>query len=231
MCSPPVNIHPLSDLIATINTNCEHRSLEERKVRERDLEIVRVEVASATQKYRHSDKEGVIEVKPSWVSKTDPVKYPVRSLASLWQQRMKERFEIDGPEFTEKEFGQFKHLVKGLGDLNREVVEWMVDPANWWLFGQQVRSELPVSLIPDRPHIGFLLQYRGIGLRLMDSKLRDLSEWADFISKLDKRKYEENRKLLWAYAMGNPEALAKIEAAQTLPEIELLLSDVFNSNA
>ncbi|MCU1269956.1 MAG: hypothetical protein JWN74_1250 [Acidobacteriaceae bacterium] len=150
-------------------------------------------------------------MKPNWINKTDPVHHPVRFLASIWEERMLEKFGIAGKQFTPKEFGQLKCLMKALGDLNREVIEWMVDPANWWLFCQQVRIELPVSVIPDRPHVGFLLKYRGVGLRFMHSILRHSTEWADFISRLEKRKYEQTKKLLWAYAMGKPEALAKIE--------------------
>jgi hypothetical protein len=170
-------------------------------------------------------------VKPSWVSKTDPVQHPVRFLASIWQQRMKERFGTNAIDFTAKEFGQFKHLVKALGDLNREVVEWMVDPVNWWLFCQQVQSELPVSPIPDRPHVGFLLKYKGVGLRFMHSRLRDASDWADFMSKVEEKKYAQIKNLLWAYAMSKPEALVEIKAAKTLPEIELLLNEVLDSSA
>jgi hypothetical protein len=169
-------------------------------------------------------------VKPNWVSKTDPVQHPVRFLASIWQQRMKDNFGIKGMQFTPKEFGQLKCLMKALVDLDRQVIEWMVDPVNWWHFCQQVRIELPVSVIPNRPNVGFLLRYRGIGLRLMHFKLRDSTEWADFVSKLDKRKYEQFKNLLLVYAMGKPEALAKIEAAQTLPEIEGLFSGIIDND-
>jgi hypothetical protein len=165
-------------------------------------------------------------LKPSWVSKTDPVHHPVRFLASVWQQRMKEKFEISGMQFTSKEFGQLKCLMKALGNLHRDVIAWMLDPINWWHFCQQVRTELGIRWVPDRPEVGFLLQYQGVALRVMHARLCNSIAGADFITKLEKRWFEEKKELLVVYAVGNPEKLAKIAAAKTLAEMELLFNEM-----
>ncbi|MCU1305402.1 MAG: hypothetical protein JWN45_97 [Acidobacteriaceae bacterium] len=170
-------------------------------------------------------------MKANWESKTDPVHHPVRFLAGVWQQRMKERFGITGVQFTPKEFGQLKRVMNAFGDLSREVIEWMLDPVNWWHFCQQVRSELGIHFVPDYPEVGFLLGYRGVGLNLMYSKLRYSIEWADFINRLEKKKYEQTKNLLLLYAVGKPGELAKIEAAKTLSEIELLFNEMLDDDA
>ena len=58
-------------------------------------------------------------MKPSWVSKTDPEKHPVRFLASIWQQQMKGKFGISvslsGKE-RGKEMGRLRDLRLHLGD-------------------------------------------------------------------------------------------------------------------
>ena len=116
--------------------------------------------------------------------------------------------------------------MNALGDLTPDVIEWMLDPVNWWLFCQQVRAELKVHFVPDYPEVGFLLQYRGVALRLMHARLCNSIAWADFITKLEKRWCEERKKLLLVYAVGNPERLAKIYAAKTLADIELVFNEV-----
>ena len=140
------------------------------------------------------------ELKPTWVSKTDPEHHPVRFLASVWNQRMKERFGIQ-TSFGGKEFGQLRNLMNALGDLTPDVIEWMLDPSNWWFFCQQVQSELKVRFVRDYPEVGFLLLYRGVALRLMHTKLQNSPEHADFIGRLEKRWNEAEKKLSLAYAM------------------------------
>jgi hypothetical protein len=76
--------------------------------------------------------------------------------------------------------GQLKPLRKTLGALTRDVVEWMVDPVNWWHFCQQVCAESRLRRAPDHPHLGFLLAI-GIGLRVMHSKLRNSTPTPDFV--------------------------------------------------
>jgi len=72
-------------------------------------------------------------MKPNWESKRDPKHHPVRFLAGLWQQRMKDNFRIT-VQLIPKEMGQLQSLRKALGDLSPDVVEWMLDPVNWWHF-------------------------------------------------------------------------------------------------
>jgi hypothetical protein len=100
-------------------------------------------------------------LKPSWVTKTDPEKHPVRFLASIWQQQMKANFGVAERPMTDKEFGQLKSLRLHLGDLTREVIEWIVDPIHWWHFCQQVLKESKNHRVSEGPDIGLLLLRRG----------------------------------------------------------------------
>jgi hypothetical protein len=166
-------------------------------------------------------------VKPSWVSKTDPLHHPVRFLAAVWQQRMKEKFGFES-DFTSKEFGQLRNLKNALVDLTPDVIEWMLDPINWWIFCQQVRAELKVRFVPDYPEVGFLLLYRGVALRLMHARLCNSIAGAEFITKIEKRWYGQNKNLLLVYAIGNPERLAKINAAKTLADMQMVFNEIMD---
>ncbi len=172
-----------------------------------------------------------MELKPSWVTKTDPKHHPVRFLAGLWQQRIKERFGLFQAEFTPQQYGQLKCLRGHLGDLTRDVVEWIVDPVNWWHFCQQVRAESKKSLVTERPDIGFLLLRRGSALRVMRSRLSTSSAGAEFVKKLDGKEYDRIKTLLLtAYAEGKPERLTKIEAAKTLTDIQRVLIEIVDES-
>jgi hypothetical protein len=134
---------------------------------------------------------------------------------------------------TPKEKGQLKALRLHLGDLTRDVIESIVEPANWWHFCQQVRAELKINLLlPDYPDVGFLLRHRGTALRVMRSKLSTSSAGAEFVKKLDQREFDQIRVLLLAaYAKGKPERLAKIEAAKTLIKIKTLFNEMMDESA
>src|SRR5437870_1656773 len=121
-----------------------------------------------------------MELKPDWALKRDhPEHQPVRFLAGLWQQRLMANFGIIGTQLTAKELGQLKSLRKSLGDLTRDVIEWMLNPVNWWHFCQRVRAESGSHHAPPHPHVGFLLAHHGRGLRIMRSKLLDSTAAAD----------------------------------------------------
>ena len=169
-----------------------------------------------------------MELKPDWVLKRDPEHQPVRFLAGLWQQRMTSNFGIIGTQLTPKELGQLKSLRKSLGDLTREVVEWMLNPVNWWQFCQQVRDEAKLHGAPPHPHVGFLLAHHGRGLRIMRWELRNSTVPADvnFCTKLDQLHYEQWKPLVLVYAAGRPEWLAKIEAATTLTDMQRVFIEV-----
>jgi hypothetical protein len=167
---------------------------------------------------------------PSWVTKTDPVKHPVRFLASIWQERMKVNFSMAGRPFTDKEYGQLKTLRLHLGDFTQPLIEWIVDPVNWWLFCQEVRKRWKTIFVPEYPHIGFLLLRRGVALRVMRSKLRNTTEGTEFIKKLDDKEYQELRALALVYAAGDPIRLAKVEAAKTLTDIRNVLNEMFDDS-
>jgi len=152
----------------------------------------------------------------SWSTRTDPVHHPVRFLASLWQKKMHERFGITKTEFTPQEYGQFKTLIKHLGELTPDVIDWSLDPANWWHFCQRA--------IPDRPEIGFLLQFRGHALQVMCASVQESPEWEEFVFKLEGKKSDDLRKLLLVLALDDP---SPIDAAtKNLSEMEALLCEM-----
>ena len=163
-------------------------------------------------------------MEPSWKTKTDPKHHPVRFLATVWEQRMMKRFGIK-TVFDGKQSGQLRNLINALGDLTPGVIEWIIDPINWWHFCQQVQAELKIPFVRDYPGAGTLYQHRGVALRLMHSKLQGLPEWADFIQKIEMRKCDEARNLALVYAAGNPDKLAKVAAAKTYQQMEALLGE------
>jgi hypothetical protein len=65
----------------------------------------------------------------------------------------------------------------------------------------------------------------------MHARLCNSIAWADFITKLEKRWYGEKKQLLLVLAQGNPEQLARIDAAQTLDEIELIFIEMMDESA
>jgi len=115
-------------------------------------------------------------MQPTWITKTDPVRHPVRYMAKIWQSTMQERFGVVRPEFTPKEYGQLKTLMKHLGELTACVLNWSVDHANWWHFCQRVRVAHNIRFVPDRPEIGFLLRYRGHALQMMHARSQESAE-------------------------------------------------------
>jgi hypothetical protein len=170
-------------------------------------------------------------VKPSWAAKIDSKQYPIRFLASIWQQRMKAKFPLAERSFTSKEFGQMKVLKLRVGDLTQPLIEWIVDPLNWWYFCQEVRAGWKTLFVPDYPHIGFLLGRRGVALRVMRSRLSNSADGAEFVKKLEEKEYLEIKDLLLAaYAAGNPKLAAKIDGAKTLAEMQQTFLDVISAS-
>jgi hypothetical protein len=102
-----------------------------------------------------------------WKSKRDPLQYPVRYMAWVWQSTMEQRFGVCCSEFTSTQYGQLKTLMKHLGERTPYVIDWALDVANWWHFCQRARVEHRLKFVPDRPEIGFLLQYRGHAVTMM----------------------------------------------------------------
>jgi hypothetical protein len=159
-------------------------------------------------------------VEPTWITKTDPVHHPVRFLGSIWQQQMKARFGVERP-LTPKEYGQLKTLRQRLGELTQPLIEWIVDPVNWWHFCQEVRAGWKTIFVPDYPDIDFLLGRRGVALRVMRAKLSNSSEGAEFVKKVDEREFREIKTLLLAaYVEGDTDKRTKVESAKTLVQMQ-----------
>src|SRR5690242_20737804 len=99
---------------------------------------------------------------------------------------MKAKFCLAERPFTSKEFGQLKTLRMHWGhELTHDVIQWIVDPVNWWHFCQEVRAGWKTLFVPPCPHIGFLLSRRGVALRVMRSQLSKSPEGAEFVKKLE----------------------------------------------
>jgi hypothetical protein len=144
---------------------------------------------------------------------------------------MKANFGVAGRPMTNKEFGQLKALRLHLCDLTRDVIEWIVDPVNWWHFCQQVRAESKNHMVTEHPDIGLLLLRRGSALRAMRSKLSNSGAGAELIKKLDQRDYEQARALALVYADGKAERLAKIAEAKTLNDMRKVLNELMQLSA
>ena len=169
-------------------------------------------------------------MKPSWVTKTDPVHHPVRFLESIWQQQMKARFGAERP-FTDKEWGQLKTLRLRLGDLTQPLIEWVVDPVNWWHFCQEVRAGWKTIFIPEYPHVGFLLARKAVAVRVMRAKLSNSSEGAEFVKKVDEREFGEIKTLLLAaYVEGDADKRAKVESAKTLIQMQKIFIEMMETS-
>jgi hypothetical protein len=163
-----------------------------------------------------------MEMMPEWKLKRDPELHPVRFLAGLWQKQLAANFRDAEVQLSAKEYGQLKMLMKAVGALTPDVIEWMVTPVNWWRFCQVVRAKFEVHSAPPLPHLGFLLAHHSIGLKLMRSELSDSPAAAHFVRSLDQRRYEQLKRLLIVLADGRPEVLAKIDGAKTLIDMQRL---------
>jgi hypothetical protein len=155
-------------------------------------------------------------VRPEFV-KRDPQRHPVRFLAGIWEERTE-------TSLTPKELGQLRDLRKGLGDFTRDVLEWMVVPAHWWRFCQQVKAQSgPGSpATPPLPHVGFLLKHRCRAVNIMRVELRH-STTATHVSlcrRLDKLRYQQLRTLIVVLSDGGPEWLSHIKTAYTVTDLQ-----------
>ena len=129
---------------------------------------------------------------------------------------------------TPKEKGQLRNLRLHLDDLAQMVIEWVVDPVNWFSFCQQIRADWKTNFVPDYPHIGVLLKRRGSALRVMRSKLSN-SDTTSALEKTEQRLYDQIKTLLLAaYAHGKPERLAKIQSAKTLESMQKVFNEIMD---
>lgn len=160
---------------------------------------------------------------PPWRSKRDPVLHPVRFLAGVWEQRT-------GTPLTPKELGQLRDLRTALGEFTREVIEWMVVPAHWGRFCQQVKAQSgPGSpATPPWPHVGFLLKHRWRALNIMRVELRHstTATHVSFWTRLEELRYQQLRTLMVVLSDGGPEWLTRIDAAHSLMDLQRLLIQI-----
>jgi hypothetical protein len=168
---------------------------------------------------------------PSWKNKTDPQQHPVRFLAALWQKRLTDNPRVSGRAFTPKQYGQLKQLKDSLGDLTQHVIEWVLKPANWWRFSQQVRAEAKLYRVPDDPEIWFLVKHRNRALRIMRWELRYSTVPADlhFCAEIDRIRLHQLKSLLLVCAAGHPEQLSKIAGAKTLSDMQRLFIEIMDA--
>jgi hypothetical protein len=166
-------------------------------------------------------------VKPHWVDKVDPERYPARALADLWQKRLYGNFRVEA-WISRKEYGQFRDLHRFLGKWTSFVIEWMTVPAHWRHFAEMIRQQAKLLTVPLVPRIGFLLQQRTRALKIMCEYLRDSGSPAAirFVAEQDliARKNLGEASLL--LSGDSPELLSKITAANTPAEIHAVFSEI-----
>jgi hypothetical protein len=160
-------------------------------------------------------------MKPYWVDKVDPERYPVKALLTLWLKLLASNFGVH-PWVSRKEYGQFKYLRRFLGEWTQFVVEWMLVPQQWRHFTAMLQLEARLIFVPLVPRIDFLLQQRTRALKIMREALRD-SEFPAairFVAEQDliaRKNLLETRLLL---SGDSPEMLSAIAAAKTPAEIQ-----------
>ena len=164
-------------------------------------------------------------MRSEWKLKSDPEHQPVRFLAGVWEQHT-------GTRLTPKELGQLRDLRKALGDFTRDVIEWMLDTGHWWRFCQQVRAESGLHSAPPCPHVGFLLKHHGRALKHLRMALRQSTAPAhvSFCTKLDRLRFEQLKTLMLVYAAGRAEWQARVNAAQTLTDLQRVFIDIVDED-
>ncbi len=161
-------------------------------------------------------------MRPEWQLKRDPERHPVRFLAGLWEQHT-------GTHLTPKELGQLRDLRRELGECTHGVVQWMLDSGHWWRFCQHVRTESGSQhSAPPHPHVGFLVKHRNRALKLVRVALNDSTAPADvrLCEQFDVTASEGWRSLLLVLAAGRPKWQARIDAAQTLIDLQRVFIDI-----
>ena len=78
-----------------------------------------------------------------------------------------------------------------LYDFTRDVIDWMLDPVNWYRFCQHVQAEARLHHTPPHPQVGFLLKHRTRAVRLMRVELQHSTAAAhvSFCARLDHRDF------------------------------------------
>jgi hypothetical protein len=173
-----------------------------------------------------------IRMKPYWIEKTDPARYPVRALAKQWQDLLASNFGVQA-WLSKKEWGQLRDLQRFLGEWTPFVIEWMTVAKHWRHFTESIRLEVPKIQIPLYPHIGFLLQQRTRAMKIMREYLRDSESPAAirFVAEQDliaRKNLLEARLLL---SGDKPEQLSEIAAASTPAEIQRVLAEITDESA
>lgn len=160
-------------------------------------------------------------MRPEWKLKNDPDHQPVRFLAGVWERHTKTRL-------SPKELGQLRDLRKALGEFSQEVIEWMLDPVHWWRFCQQARAESGLHRAPPSPHVGFLLKHHGRALKYLRVELHQSTAAAhvSFCTRLDRLRFEQLKTLLLATGAATPEWHARVNAAQTLTDLQRVFIDL-----
>lgn len=89
-----------------------------------------------------------------------------RSLGFLWLKVVNEVTGEFVPPLTQKQVGQFKHLIARApegraSDLLRNAVE------NWAEFSKRAESAAGLKTSPDRPNVDFLLKHVGVAANML----------------------------------------------------------------
>lgn len=98
-------------------------------------------------------------------SKKPETKATATSIAFLWKKLIGTMTGSFVKEPTSKDMGQFKLLVKAMGEETPKTVEWAL--LNWNDFAWEVSQKKGVKHVPTAPVLGFLLQHHDIAMQLI----------------------------------------------------------------
>jgi len=92
------------------------------------------------------------------------VRLTTNSLAMAWKRTVAEKYGGFVKELTQKEVGQLKMYLQKLGEQAPEVMAIVLD--HWGDFVLETKYLKGLSSTPERPVIGFLLQYYDIAMNM-----------------------------------------------------------------
>lgn len=98
-------------------------------------------------------------------SRKPQTKPTAQSMALLWKRRMGTLVGGFIKDLTSKELGQMKLLIKSIGDQAPEVLDWTLQ--NWSVFAWEVKHKKGLSIAPEVPVVGFVLQHHEIAVQLI----------------------------------------------------------------
>lgn len=93
------------------------------------------------------------------------------ALAGAWKKHLFDKTGNFQKQWTGKELGQAGKLTRALGDQAWPVVRWALD--NWPALAFEVKQAKGTGSAPAEPHLGWLLQYHDVAVRMYTQGMVD----------------------------------------------------------